>query len=450
MAHRKKILFGLLVTLMFLAIGTAGYTLIEHYSVLDAFYMTVITITTVGFGEVHSLSQEGRIFTIFLILFGFGSIAFLAHAFTEAIIERAASRNLGKKTMQKRIGKLKDHAIICGFGRVGEAAAEYFASTGSQFVVIESAEDQLKLLEEYNYIYMEGDATREDVLLAAGIKQASALVALLDSDPDNLFTVLTARELNPTLHIIARTEITSSESRMLRAGADSIVSPYAYAGRKVAQKILEATADDSSQLIDDFEKDTLTQWMEVTEQSDLAGHVVETASGFIGGTIIGIRRDEGDILLPHAEEKIHLGDQLLYSTSITTEPSVKDHSQTRKKIILIDDNAVIRHLYTRLFQKAGFHLITASTGELGYSLAVAERPDAAIVDYELPDISGLKICERLRQNKELRTMKLFLFTANENVTTKDNAHKIGVDTVVIKSPDATEIVNTVKEHLERI
>lgn len=450
MVHRKKILFGSLVTVMFLAIGTAGYSIIEHYSILDAFYMTVITITTVGFGEVHSLSQIGRLFTIFLILFGFGSIGFLAHAFTEAIIERAASRDLGKKTMQKKISTLKDHAIICGFGRVGEAAAEHFASTGSQFIVIESNEDQFKLLEEYTYIYMEGDATREDVLLAAGIKQASALVALLDSDPENLFTVLTARDLNPTLHIIARTEVASSESRMLRAGADSIISPYAYAGRKVAQKILESTRESQTVDSQNLEDPGTTQWFEVTEQSDLAGHVVETASGFIGATIMGIRRDDKDILFPHTEEKIHLGDHLLLSNMLPPPPLSKDIVPKEKKIILIDDNPVIRRLYTRLFQKAGFHLITASTGEQGYSLALAEKPDAAVVDYELPDISGLQICERLRKNDDLKRMKLFLFTANEDAKIKEDAYKAGIDTVVIKSPEATEIVKAVKDQLERI
>lgn len=447
MAHRNKIFFGALVTLIFMAVGTAGYALIENYTVLDALYMTVITITTVGFGEVQTLTEAGRIFTIFLILFGFGSIGFLAHAFTEAIIERAASKNLGKKTMQKRIKQLQNHVIICGFGRVGEAAAEYFASTGSEFIVIETSEEQLKLIEDYNYIYMEGDATREDTLLAAGIKKAGALVALLDSDPENLFTVLTARELNPTLHIIARTEIATSESRMLRAGADSIISPYAYAGRKVAETILSTTEEAPIQSVQP-DKQAGPIWFEVTEQSDLAGHVVETAKAFLSGDILGIRREEQDILQPHPEEKILLGDVILLSHyEDSKQSSQASIHKSKKKILFIDDNPVIRRLYTRLFQKAGFIIKTAQNGEEGYRLAIEETPDAAVVDFELPDISGLEVCSRFRENKDFHRMKLFLFTANEDNKTRETALQAGVDTVVIKSPEAGEIVNTVKAQL---
>jgi voltage-gated potassium channel len=448
MMHRKKIISGLLITLSFMALGTGGYAWLEGFSILDAFYMTVITITTVGYGEVHTLSEAGRMFTIFLILFGFGSIGFLAHAFTEAIVEKATSRNSRKKTMEKKIAQLKGHVIICGYGRVGASAAEHFASTRSDFVVIETSEDQIKLIEEKNYNYLEGDATREEVLLSAGIKRAASLVALLDSDPENLFTVLTARELNPTLHIIARTEITTSESRMLRAGADSIISPYAAAGRSVAEKVLATTSDRLKKAVDLSLNDSESSWVNVTEESDLAGHVAETAASFLSATIVGIRRNGRDILDPHHEEKIILGDELLV---IRPRRNIIERYHTVKKsqkIVLIDDNPVIRQLYTRLFQKAGFHLLTCANGKDGYDKILKERPDAAVIDFQLPDISGLDICRQLRGKSELSAMKIFLFTAEDNAETRKEALQAGIDTVVIKSPDAKEIVNTVKVCLE--
>ena len=446
MVKINKVVVGLLTTFTFLMVGTLGYALIEDFSILDALYMTVITISTVGFGEIHALSEAGRVFTIFLIIFGFGSLGFLAHAFTEAIVERATRQDMGKKFMQKRIQQLNSHIIICGFGRVGEATAEHFNSTGQEFVIIESSPEQNKRLEAAGYPFVDGDATREHILQEAGIKRATALLALLDSDPDNLFTVLTARELNPTLHIIARTEVATSESRMLRAGADSIISPHATAGRSVAEKIIAAA--DSQAGSPAVETQPLTpHWVSVTAQSDLAGHVVETAGEFLNGTIVGIRREGRDMLMPGPEENILLDDELLVSSHPTLNNAAGEPARKTKKLVLIDDNPVICRLYTRLFQKAGFHLLTATNGVDGYNLLLTERPDAGIIDFELPDMTGLDICARIRQNKDFDSMKLFLFTTVEDKTTRAEALQAGVDTVVMKSPEASEIVDIVKSFL---
>lgn len=447
MNYHGKLFIGLLLTVTFLLTGTAGYAIIEDYSFLDAFYMTVITITTVGFGEVHTLSETGRVFTILLILFGFGSIGFLAHTFTEALVERAASGNMEKRTMQKRIKELKNHVIICGYGRVGESATEHLASTGTEFVVIENDDEQIKLISENHFNYLPGDATKEDTLLAASIKQASGLLALLNSDPENLFTVLTARELNPTLHIIARTEMATSESRMLRAGADSIISPYAAAGRSVAEKILKLSDKLEEEPIPITELDQEPAWIDVTPQSDLAGHVVDTANSFLESKIVGIQRDESNILMPHPDEEILLGDRLLTVSICQKNPSsctVKD----TVKIILVDDNPVIRRLYTRIFQRSGFHILTAKNGTDGLARIITEKPDGAIIDHDLPDISGLDLCKRLRADKNLNSIKLILFTKHKDEETKTTAMKIGIDSIVIKSPDATEIVRTTKQVLK--
>ena len=449
MIKNDKIRHAFLATVGFLVLGTVGYRLIEHYPLLDSLYMTVITISTVGFGEIHTLSPVGRVFTIFLILFGFGSIGFLAHAFTEQLIERASSQKLGKRTMQKRIQQLRDHYIICGFGRVGEAAAEHFLKVGAQFVVIESDAEQIAIIKEQGYAFLEGDATRENFLLAAGIKQASALMALLNADPENLFTVLTARELNPTLHIIARTEMASSESRMLRAGADSIISPYASAGRRVADKILSHGTDEKKEDVLAADRRSEAWWEKVTEQSNVENHVVDAASTLLGGHIIGIRRDGRDILMPAADEEICRGDELLIAPFDLQQKPDKHTASFAQKIVLVDDNPVIRRLYTRLFQKAGYRIVTASNGKDGLRLIMAEKPNAAVIDFHLPDITGIQVCEKIRRSQEMKNIKLFLFTGDDEEQTREKALTIGVDNVVVKSPDAAEIVDSVRRSLEK-
>lgn len=445
-----KIAYAFLVTFSFLVFGTIGFRIIEGYPLLDALYMTVITLSTVGFGEIHTLSGAGRLFTIFLILFGFGSIAFLAHSFTEVIIERASSQNFGRKKMLKKVSHLSGHHIISGFGRVGESAAERLKASGTDFVVIEMNGEQIKKISELGYNYIEGDATREEVLMEAGIKRANSLLALLNSDPENLFVVLTARELNPTLHIVARTEVASSEIRMLRAGADSIISLYASAGRRVADKIMELNSSNGRKVAQDTPEQERHKWLTVDEDSKLDTHVVETANSFLGGTIVGIRRDGQDILMPDLKEQIIFGDELLVSMTVADQTDKKNKSTYHhRKIVLIDDNPVIRRLYTRLFQKAGFNILTAETGMEGFKLVTRENPDAAVIDYHLPDINGLRVSEKIRGKKDLSGVKIFMFTGEEESSVVEEARSIGVDTVVQKSPEATEIISIVKNELEK-
>ncbi len=448
MDSRRKIILSLCLTVAFLLVGTVGYVVIEHYTPLEALYMSVITITTVGYGEIHALSDAGRIFTMFLLLFGVGSLAFAAHAIIESMLERASSPARGKRVMEKKINQLEDHTIICGHGRVGKAAADHLAESGKGFVVLENSKEQCDLLQEEGYLYVLGDATSEKTLIAAGIKSAGSLLALLNSDPDNLFAVLTARELNPTLHIVARSESASAESKILRAGADSIISPYASAGRKVAGKVMAKSyhyhsGPDAS---DAVLSGSNSKWIDVTEESGLVGHVVEAASGFVNGQVMGIRRNGKDILAPTPDTPLEFRDKLLviFVGAVAVEDFLPEQP---KKIVLVDDNPVIRRLYTRLFQKAGFNIITASTGREGSDIILREQPDAAVVDYLLGDITGLELCGLVRESEDGQGVKLFLFTADERQEVRDNAMKVGVDLVVLKSPDASEIVNVVRDEL---
>lgn len=446
MGPEKRIKLSICLVLFFLVTGTVGYAYIDNYSLLDAFYMTVITLTTVGYGEIQQLSEAGRIFTIFLILFGVGSIAFTAGAFTELIIERSANPNRWKKSMEKKINNLKGHTIICGHGRVGAAAADHFKNNGAPFVVIENSQEGLKELQELGYHFIQGDGTREEVLLKAGIKKASSLLAVLNSDPDNLFAVLTARELNPVLRIIARTEHPSSESRILRAGADSIISPFVAAGQRVAESLLRK---ESSVQVEKSISDTgLKQpvWLQVRAESLLVGKDIDVAAKDLHGKILGLRRKETDTLLPGKDKVVAIGDELLVQYYLP-EKTTSVHTTQPKKIIFIDDNPVILRLYTRLFQKAGLNIMSASTGQEGYDLVVKERPDGVVVDFHLPDMTGLEVCERIKTLSGNEQIKLFLFTADDQENTKNLALAAGVDKVVVKSPEAGEIVSLVLKHL---
>lgn len=446
MGPEKRIWLAVGLVLIFLVTGTIGYVLIDDYTLIDAFYMTVITITTVGYGEIQQLSQLGRVFTIFLILFSVGSIALLAGAFSELLIERAANPMRWKKRMEKRINKLKGHVIICGHGRVGAAAADYFHRHDSPFVVIENQEDILKEMEELGYCCIKGDGTREEMLLKANIKQAIALLAVMDSDPGNLFAVLTARELNPVLRIIARTESTSSESRLLRAGADSVISPYIAAGHKVARSLMTNSLLEKESSTSKESYEVSPEWIEVTEHVDFIGKTIKDVSDQLASKILGYRRKGVDCLQPDETVIIEPGDQMLVLQEIAITKEI-GRRKSKKKIVLIDDNPVIIRLYTRLFQKAGYEISSSSTGLGGYDLIVNEDPDAAVIDCHLPDMSGIDICRKIRSSGIDGNIKIFLFTADDKKSTREAAYEAGADKVVVKSPEAGEIVAQVSKFI---
>lgn len=433
------------LAVFFLCAGTIGYVFIEGYSFLDALYMTVITISTVGFGEIRPLSEEGRAFTIILILSGVSGLAYAVGSITELILERATDPNLWKKPMEKKIAHLTGHTIICGSGRVGSAAASELQKSGASFVIIESHEERIKDLQEQEYLYMQGDATRESVLLRSGIKKASSLLAMLDSDPDNLFTVLTARELNPTLQIIARCENFSAEKRILRAGADSIVSPFVSAGKLVAERVLASSSGGG--IIDRVLPTLPPRWLTPEQTTHFMGKTISEVEESLAGTVVGLRLNGVDTIMPSAGDVIERGVEILAIAPQSGTRSNEQKPVVRPTLVLIDDNPVICRLYTRLFQKAGYFVSTAKTGSEGIALVREKKPDAIIVDFHLPDFSGLEVSRQIRKIDGGGVMKIILFTADNDTRTRDAALSAGVDSVVVKSPDANEIVSQVQKVL---
>lgn len=215
-------------------IGTIGYILIEDWNAIDAFYMTVITLTTVGFGEVFILSAEGRIFTIILIMVGIGLITYGLSSAIEYVATGEVLRQLEERRTEEKLSAMKEHFIVVGFGRVGREVASAFAAEKIAFVIIDVRDEMIEQATERGYVCVCGSGTEDDTLREAGIERARGLVACAGSDATNVYAVLTARGLNEKLLIIARAIDDSSESKMIRAGANRVISPYALSGRRMA------------------------------------------------------------------------------------------------------------------------------------------------------------------------------------------------------------------------
>jgi len=298
-----------------LAGGTLGFVLIENYPVFDAFYMTLTTVTTVGYGEIRPLSHVGRIFNSFLILFGASVVLLAIGAMTQTIIELELNQYFGKRRVRKMIERLQGHYIVCGFGRVGRGAADELLRQKAPFVVVDNNEEKVERAIKEGMLAVLADASRDEVLQDVGIDRAKGLIATLASDADNLFLVLTARTLNSKIHLTARVAEHSSEDKLRRAGADFVFAPYDSTGHRMAQALLKPHVQ---QFIDFTTGD-----MEVPVNIEQVR--VSARSSFVGATIAGmqIRSEMGVIVLairtaagkmvfnPPADSPINVGDHLI-------------------------------------------------------------------------------------------------------------------------------------------
>lgn len=246
LSMRKPIILFLIL----LSIGTIGYHVIEATSFLDSLYMTIITIFTVGFREVTPLSKLGQIFTIFIILGGVGSVLYAFSRLAEIMYEGTINKIWRRNRMEKKIQKLKDHYIICGHGRMGNTVRERLEEENLPYVVIDNSQEGLiELKGKQECLHMEGDATNEEVLVKAGIKRAKALAALLATDADNLYLVMTVKLINPSLFVLSKVMDEEAERKILQIGANRVVSPYKLSGLKIAQALIRPTLVDFLDLI---------------------------------------------------------------------------------------------------------------------------------------------------------------------------------------------------------
>ena len=234
-----KLRLPLFVLLLIMIAGTIGYWALYPITLIDAFYMTVISISTVGFREVFPLDPAGKIFTVFLILSGLGGMTFTLSYLFQFMIEGHLLGLVKRRHMEKSLESMKDHYIICGFGRVGEQIARDFEKAGRRFVVIDENPEALQRIEKTSRLYVMGNATSDETLKKAGIERAKGLVAASDSDPDNVLTTLSARMLNPGIFIVARASRTDVFEKLYKAGANRVLSPYHSTGQKMAAMLIK-------------------------------------------------------------------------------------------------------------------------------------------------------------------------------------------------------------------
>ena len=238
MDRTTHLIIVVLLSVLLVALGTVGYMLIENWSMLDSLYMTVITLSTIGYGEVHAVSQTGRIFTLVLIFLGVGFFLYVIGNVVQFLVEGRIRLILGRLKLDKKIGQLNNHYIVCGYGRMGRALCRYLTQKNLEFVAIEKNADRIPVMNQDGILYISGEATAEENLLKAGLKRASNLITALGTDADNVFLVLLAKGLNPNLYVVARASQNASKMPLYTAGADIVVSPFDVGARRMAHAVL--------------------------------------------------------------------------------------------------------------------------------------------------------------------------------------------------------------------
>jgi voltage-gated potassium channel len=242
----KQLVRALLLLFTIICIGTIGYILIEGWNVIDSLYMVVITITTTGFEEVHPLSKSGEIFTLLLVLFSFAVVIYVAGVGIQILIE---SKIFKRRRMENKISKLENHYIVCGYGRMGTHICEDLLHAGADFVVIENNPANHPKLDAAGYLYDTGDASHDDTLERVGVKKAKGLVAVLPTDPENVFTTLTAKFLNPKIFVVARAVEEETHPKLFKAGADRVINPYELGGVRMASLLLRPGVADFIEIV---------------------------------------------------------------------------------------------------------------------------------------------------------------------------------------------------------
>jgi voltage-gated potassium channel len=241
MERKVHFTFSMILTVGLVMVGTCGYMFIEGWAFDDALYMTIITLATVGYGEVHQISDTGRLFTMILIVGGVGYFLYVVGLIVQFLVEDRIRLILGRRKLDKQIAKLKNHYIICGYGRIGRVLARYLTERYLDVVIIEKNSDRQMAMDEDGVLYLVGEATDENLLRRAGIKSAKGLITAVATDADNVFLTLIAKQLNPGLFIVARAIQNTAKRTLQAAGAAKVISPYDLGARRMAHAILRPT-----------------------------------------------------------------------------------------------------------------------------------------------------------------------------------------------------------------
>lgn len=316
--HKKNIRNIYIASALFLSviiIGISGYVIIEDYSFVNAFFMTVISITTVGFELVQPLSDIGKVFTAILIIFSFGVLGYFVSNLTKLFFEGVLKNYFKEGKVKKTIGNLKGHVVVCGFGRNGKQVAAELSSSGTEFVILEKDTAILeKIKSETNYLYFEGDSTHEETLHAANLKNAKALITVMPNDADNLYVVLSAKEINPDLTIISRASDEKSISKLIRAGASKVIMPDKIGGQRMAKLVTQPDVVEFLEFIMTQGKDVKIEEVACNDinlrfkDKSIRDFNIRNVSG---ANIVGLKQADGTLIFnPEPDFKISSNDKL--------------------------------------------------------------------------------------------------------------------------------------------
>jgi voltage-gated potassium channel len=314
--HSKRLFWMLAISAGLVVAGTVGYYVLEQeYSLFDALYMTVTTLTTVGYGETHPLHTRGRVFTILLLLGGVITFFFTTTEIIRWIISGEMQELIGRRRMERSLAGLQNHLIICGFGRMGRSVCQQFSRRNLPFVIIDRDPELLHDFEMAHGIALPGDATSDELLKKAGVERAKALITVTADDSDNLFITMSARLLNAKLFIVARAEGEPAEHKLMRAGANRVVSPYALSGFKMAQAVLQPNVVDFLELATQTEHlDLQIEETVIDAGSRLAGQTLrDSRLRFdLGIIVVAIKKTSGHLVSnPQGDAVMEVGDTLI-------------------------------------------------------------------------------------------------------------------------------------------
>ena len=313
MSPLRRVLWGVFWLAGVVILGILGYEIIEGWNFLDSIYMTVTTITTVGYSEVHPLSDGGRIFSIFLMIGGVGGALYALSGIVGYIIEGNLGTVWERRKMQNKIAKLKEHFILCGFGRVGEEIARTFHEEEVDFIVIDNRPECITRLEESEYVYLEGDATQDDVLKSAGIERARGLIAAVGTDTDNTYITLSARGLRPDIYIEARASSTEAVTKLERSGANRVILPHAIGGNRMAMLALRpSVVDFIDNVVYSRGREMRLENVDITESSKLIDLTIKEVRDKTRVSVLALQK-KGLALTPNptGEEVVEGGDKLI-------------------------------------------------------------------------------------------------------------------------------------------
>jgi len=329
--RRIRLAFGALAAL--LLTGTLGFYWLEDWTLAESLYVTVTTLATVGYGDYHPTSSTSRAFATVFMLFSIATVGLLLSAAIQSLVETELDEAFGRRRKRREMNKLNNHLIVCGAGRVGSRVIRELRRAGEPFVVIERDPLHVAGLADDGGHVLIGDATSEETLREAGVERARALAACLPDDADNVYVVLTARGISPTLHIVARAVEEQAEPKLVRAGANRVIAPIIIGGQRMTQALLRPAVDD---FIDSITADTLDLNFEevlIAPDSAYAGHKLRftNISTELNTVVVAIRRKDGEMLFnPSADARIEQGDLLIAIGRAESLAALKSQAQPGK------------------------------------------------------------------------------------------------------------------------